>query len=1397
MKTKLLLPLIAFFFSLVSFSQSINDPFDLIACDDDNDGIAIFDIESQTFQILSDLNFNEYTVTYHETQLDANQQINPVFTPYANNSSPQTIFVAVVENSTGNLETTSFGLVVNPAPLYDWSFDLNICSDSQDGFGTFDLTSLEQEFMNGNFNLSVTYYETFPDAVNGSNAIPNPTAFTNTIPFSQNIFVRVSDLVTGCFYVNDVPGLILNVNLGISVNQPTALVACDDDGDGFAVFNLDDKTEEVLNGNSSTQFQVTYHETPFDADNGTNAILETYTNTIASLQTLFVRVSSNFSNCYQTTTLDLIVETNCVAITDASITSCTSNPNLIGVFDLTEENTTIVNGNDLANYNFSYHLTAGDAENQTNPITNTENFTASGNVTIIYVFVEEISTGNSSIATLTLNVSEIPIATFNNFENICSGQEVFLAPEVTGGSGSYEFEWNTGETNEGIFVSIGGTYSVTVTDSIFGCSTFATLDVFEDESPDIQQLPVQDICTNDLIGFDLTQYEQQIASASGLEFEYFFDNASLINDSNQISNATDFDLTVNIETIFVKVSSLNNECFSTTTINFNYLSGEEGDDICETNCQDIDITIITSPVVGNQGVLSTTPGAVVNFNAELVISETDDNFTYSWDFGDGNFATDLNTTYTYNTVGAFDVTLTIFDDNGFDCIETSDVLTVQVLGENVVVTTNYESIEELVENIFVGDQCSQISNITYSTSNDFQNTEFSGIGHFLNASTEFPFTEGIVLSTGNALDASGPNTSTNISSGTNLWPGDADLDALLDISSNNATIIEFDFIPVVNEISFDFLMASEEYDGNTGGSFECNFSDAFAFLLTDAQGVTSNLAVLPNTDIPILVTNIHPENSSCPAINEEFFGGYIAQDAPPIEYNGRTVPFTANAQVNIGESYHIKLVIADDADSSIDSAVFLKAGSFDIGELCNDIGLINAKAFIDTNANGILDNGELDFTNGSFTYEKNNDGIINEVNTSTGNFSIVSFDEADTYSVSFTVYDDYLNCYTVTTDSFDLLSVLDGDVLAINFPVTDNLVCEDLAVYIINSWIAPRPGFSHENHIFLENLGSATIASGTVEFTTDPLLVFNAVTNINPNYTVTTTATGFTVDFVNLQPGTFEDIEISLTCPATVALGEIVTNTATYITDSNDLVANNNVSSLSEIVIGSYDPNDKMEARGPQIVFDDFTASSEYLYYTIRFQNLGTAPATFVRIDDALDSQLDPATFQMLRSSHDYVVTRTDTDLEWFFDDINLPAEQDDVEGSQGFVYFRIKPNAGYAIGDIIPNTAAIFFDFNAPVITNTFNSEFVETLSVSDKDLTAFEVFPNPAKDNITIQTNQNSFGNITVSIVDIQGKLILESQISEVQRFDIDISAIQSGLYFVKLNSNGKSLIKKLIIE
>ncbi|MCK8481965.1 choice-of-anchor L domain-containing protein, partial [Psychroserpens algicola] len=363
-------------------------------------------------------------------------------------------------------------------------------------------------------------------------------------------------------------------------------------------------------------------------------------------------------------------------------------------------------------------------------------------------------------------------------------------------------------------------------------------------------------------------------------------------------------------------------------------TGWEADIICAVPCQTITPSITTVPVENTAGVVQVNVGEPIDFTGSATFSSDGTGATYEWIFGDFTTDTGATVSHSYAAPGMYSVLLTVTDANPVGCDAIAQI-SVFVVGENIVVDQTTFTVEELVQDVLIDSPCAQVSNITFSTGTNFGDD--NGIGYFINDGSLFPFTDGILLTSGDASRVRGPNNNA-LSDGGGAWPGDAELDAEVGINSNNASIIEFDFVPLADSISFDFLMASEEYNGNTGGTFECTFSDAFAFLLTDSDGNTTNLAVLPGTTTPILVTNIHPANPGCPAINEQYFGGYTNNNAPPMSFDGRTTVFTAQSAVTPGESYNIKLVVADASDTALDSGVFIEAGSFNLGgDLGDDI----------------------------------------------------------------------------------------------------------------------------------------------------------------------------------------------------------------------------------------------------------------------------------------------------------------------------------------------------------------------------------------------------------------------------------------------------------------------------
>jgi len=253
---------------------------------------------------------------------------------------------------------------------------------------------------------------------------------------------------------------------------------------------------------------------------------------------------------------------------------------------------------------------------------------------------------------------------------------------------------------------------------------------------------------------------------------------------------------------------------------------------------------------------------------------------------------------------------------------------ISVSAQNITVDDSYTA-QQLVENVLVNSSCATVSN--YVASGDIFPVTQNSYGYFTNAGGSFPFKDGVVLSTSYAKKSIGPYDTNLVNivgnDGDGAWLGDADLNQTIGINSVTATVLEFDFTPLTNFLSFDYIFASIEYYDKS----PCSYSDGFAFLIKENVPGTiyKNLAVIPGTTTPVSSINIHPAvpQGGCPAVNEQYFNGYNTA-ASPINYSGQTVIMNAQTDVVAGKSYHIKLVIANDKNEFYDSAVFLKAGSF-------------------------------------------------------------------------------------------------------------------------------------------------------------------------------------------------------------------------------------------------------------------------------------------------------------------------------------------------------------------------------------------------------------------------------------------------------------------------------------
>lgn len=517
--------------------------------------------------------------------------------------------------------------------------------------------------------------------------------------------------------------------------------------------------------------------------------------------------------------------------------------------------------------------------------------------------------------------------------------------------------------------------------------------------------------------------------------------------------------------------------------------------------------------------------------------------------------------------------------------------------------------------------------------------------------------------------------------------------------------------------------------------------------------------------------------------------GYATANVVACSYS--TAPIeTVNIPNAVAGQYYLLMVTNFSNDTGI---ITINETSASQGTLsCS--GLV-MNAFLDSNSNGIKDNGEGGFNLGSFTYEANNNGTVHTISDSDGTYGLYDEVLTNTYDINFAVAPQYSAYYNVTTPSYNDVLVQPGSaIVTYYFPVTVTQVYQDLSVHVIGNSV-PRPGFSYENTIVYTNSGNLPVATGTVSFTKDPLVT---ISNISQTGTIAT-PNGFDYTFTNLQPFETRTITVTMNVPTIpqVALGQLLETTASIMPVAGDINPSNNTSSSIQAIIGSYDPNDKMESRGERILISEF-GNNDYLYYTIRFQNTGTAAAEIVRIQDILDNQLDESTVEMIRASHNYSLDRVNNTLTWTFNNINLPHSGANEPASHGYVYFRVKPVAGFQVGDVIPNTASIYFDFNPAIVTNTVNSEFVAAMGIEDITASAFTMYPNPADKTVNLQLGNMADSIQSVRVYDVTGKTLYFNSNLSAANTSIDVTQFGTGAYFVELvtGSNIKA-VKKLLVK
>lgn len=458
---------------------------------------------------------------------------------------------------------------------------------------------------------------------------------------------------------------------------------------------------------------------------------------------------------------------------------------------------------------------------------------------------------------------------------------------------------------------------------------------------------------------------------------------------------------------------------------------------------------------------------------------------------------------------------------------------------------------------------------------------------------------------------------------------------------------------------------------------------------------------------------------------------------------------------------------------------------------------IIGKIFIDSN-----NNCQYDFS------EKNLNNIPVKLLDSTGKLVAISYSLKGDYAfqVDYGKYKVELNdtktpieikCLYPGKDTLIEFKKGNSEIKKVDFPV----VCKPgFDIGVINRLVGSfaRPGRTIYVNPWIGDFnsrygnGCSSDKSGKIKISVNGKVHFSGVdTNaLNPD---SINGKEFVYQISNFSTLKKDDINLIFVTDTLANLGDTIKVTINVTPEIDDINTENNNVIHYYIVSTSYDPNIK-----EVYPVDVEPKYSDWLTYTVHFQNTGNDTAFKVRITDTLDEKLDPESFEVLGYSHPVQVRLNRKALVFNFPDINLPDSNSNEKQSHGYIQYRIKPVKNLPEGTKIYNTAYIFFDYNAPIVTNTTVNTFVAPIVIvginSEKLPETFKLYPNPSSGLFTIEYEEAISTNASIEIYDLYGALVYSCPFNS-QNIVLDMKAFANGFYVCKLNTGSTELYKTFV--
>ncbi len=493
---------------------------------------------------------------------------------------------------------------------------------------------------------------------------------------------------------------------------------------------------------------------------------------------------------------------------------------------------------------------------------------------------------------------------------------------------------------------------------------------------------------------------------------------------------------------------------------------------------------------------------------------------------------------------------------------------------------------------------------------------------------------------------------------------------------------------------------------------------------------------------------------------------------------------------NSGIPYNYTSFISIDADGNKwfgpDGVVKLEDGGAGPLNLNKDKKCIFGSVFNDINGNGVKDTNEL-LLPYKYVLMKNDSTVA----TTQDNGIYYFIRPNGTYQIKF------IPCqfWQLTTDSIKTVVITDTTtkITGVDFGIKFQSV-SDVTVDLTGG--IARAGFNVQYWLTYKNAGSET-KSGEVILHLDTLISFIRSWPA-PDKIIENTLTW---NYSNLASLKQQRISLTLKMPDVSHRGDTLKCTAFITPLEKDTMPANNTSMLKQVIIGSYDPNDKSESKG--IGNEGYTLLGQELIYTIRFQNTGTDTAFSVVVRDTIDNNMNIETFRIVSSSHTVKTDiRNKNAVSFIFDNINLPDSIQDEPASHGFVKYAVSPYAGLTENAEVKNKANIYFDYNPPVMTNEVTNTYVKSIpvipvSVKEINTGPIHIYPNPASDKINIDVQDYKVSkNFTVSIFSVQGQLLIQQPLQTKQNA-INVNQLAKGIYILKIESTEGIVSRRFVKE